>query len=90
MKKHAVALIEGDFSPEQTKKLLVQLLTHKINYHSFNKFSNEERFGHDHTHAEQRISSLMHEKQQLIEWLNALSSDQALHISCQINLQTLP
>lgn len=88
MKTHTVQLINGQFTPEQTKKLLLDLLSHKISYHSFDKFSNEERFGHDLMHSQKRIEALVAEKEQLQKWLESLTDEDFLNINCHINLAT--
>lgn len=57
-KKHSFTLIDGQFSPSDAGKVIFELISSKINYHSMEKFSNEERFGTDHTHSEKRILAL--------------------------------
>jgi len=45
MKKHNVKLIDGNFTAQNARELLIELLLHKINYHRVQKFSNQIRFG---------------------------------------------
>jgi hypothetical protein len=51
-------LIDGTFTPSEASRVLLALVKSKIDYHSMEKFSNEERFGSDHTHAEKRLREL--------------------------------
>lgn len=89
MKKHTTKLIEGKFSHSKAKSLLTELLSYKINYHQLRKFSNEERFGRDCEHSENRITELTKEKQELTEWLNSLENTDTVNILCNINMQAL-
>jgi hypothetical protein len=57
-KKHSFKLIDGQFSPSDAGKVVFALVSSKINYHSMEKFSNEERFGKDAAHSEKRITAL--------------------------------
>jgi hypothetical protein len=64
-KKHSFKLIDGQFSPSDAGKVVFALVTSKINYHSMEKFSNEERFGKDPAHSEKRILVLKKVKDSL-------------------------
>lgn len=89
MTKHTTKLIEGIFSHDKAKSLLTELLSYKINYHQLRKFSNEERFGRDCEHSENRITELTKEKQELTEWLNSLKRTDTVEILCTIKMQAL-
>ncbi|CAN5663198.1 hypothetical protein BH10BAC3_BH10BAC3_38170 [soil metagenome] len=64
-KNHSFKLIDGQFSPSDAGKIVFALVSSKINYHSMEKFSNEERFGKDATHSEKRIKALRKVKDSL-------------------------
>ncbi len=87
MKKHNTKLIEGNFSPEKAKTILMELLSRKINFHEKEKFSNELRFGEDRDHCAKRIKQLTQERQDLIQWLDTLDAKDNLKINCVISLE---
>ncbi len=59
MKKiQSFKLVDGNFTPLQARQVLNTLISSKINYHSMEKFSNEERFGKDAAHSIKRIAAL--------------------------------
>lgn len=86
MNDHKTRLIDGVFSPEQARNITLRLLTDKINYHSIEKVSNEERFGKDHHNSEKRIKELTEEKVELIKWLSGTSPGAHIKISCTIHM----
>lgn len=88
MKKHHTKLIDGKFTAAKAKKLLLELLSYKINYHQIEKFSNEERFGTDGEHSAIRIKELKEEKIALTKWISTLEKDKKLNITCNIKLET--
>ena len=51
-------LIDGQFTTAEAGRVLNMLISSKINYHSKEKFSNEERFGKDASHSVKRIAAL--------------------------------
>lgn len=85
-KNYSVKLIEGAFSKQRTQSIITDLINYKINLHEMEKFSNEERFGNDIDFSAKRISELLIEKQNLIEWLNTLNENESLGVRCQILL----
>ncbi len=64
-KNHSFKLIDGQFSPSDAGKVIFALVGSKINYHSMEKFSNEERFGKDAGHSAKRIAALKKVKNSL-------------------------
>ena len=58
MKTHNFKLIDGKFSATEAGKVVQALVSSKINYHSVEKFSNEERFGTDVSQSAKRILAL--------------------------------
>jgi hypothetical protein len=51
-------LIDGTFSPADATQVLLSLVKSKIDFHTMEKLSNEERFGRDAAHSEQRLMKL--------------------------------
>ena len=56
--KQHFQLIDGTFTPSEAARVLLTLVKSKIDYHNMEKFSNEERFGRDVSHAEKRLCEL--------------------------------
>lgn len=56
--KQVFQLIDGTFTPAEAAQVLHSLVKSKIDYHSMEKFSNEERFGSDLSHSEKRLREL--------------------------------
>ncbi len=56
--KQHFQLIDGIFTPAEASRVLGSLIKSKMDYHSMEKFSNEERFGRDLSHSEKRLHQL--------------------------------
>ena len=89
MKKHTTKLIQGDFTKEKAKALLLELLSYKINYHQMQKFSDEVRFGKDIEHSEKRIKELIKEKKELNDWFNLLQNTDIVNVNCNITMEII-
>lgn len=50
--------IDGTLTPEEATRILCSLVKSKIDYHSLEKASSEERFGKHVSHSERRLSDL--------------------------------
>lgn len=66
-KKHSIKLIEGKFTPSQTRSVLLELVANKIRYHSLEAFSIKERFNGDVSYSEKRIAELKEATAQIKE-----------------------
>lgn len=51
-------LIEGEFSPNEARNILMSLFNSKIEYHQLDSFSNHIRHGSDVTFSQNRIKAL--------------------------------
>jgi hypothetical protein len=51
-------LIDGTFTPSEASRVLLALVKSKMDYHSMDKFSNEERFDGDLSRSEKRLQEL--------------------------------
>ena len=65
--KEPIKLIEGKFSPEDAKEILLELINHKINFHKLKNFSSEERFGQSIEGSKKRIEYLKKAKQKIVK-----------------------
>ena len=59
-------LIEGDFSVEEAKNMLMSLITSKINFHNLNSFSDYVRFNKDPEKLEKRIAELASTREEIL------------------------
>jgi poly(A) polymerase Pap1 len=71
--KHSFKLIDGKFTSSEATKVLNALFSSKINYHSMEKFSNEERFGKDPANSEKRIAVLKKVNDSLKKFLDSVA-----------------
>lgn len=71
--KHRFKLIDGKFTSSEATKVLNALVSSKINYHSMEKFSNEERFGKDAANSEKRIAVLKKVNDSLKKFLDSVA-----------------
>lgn len=88
-KNHQTKLIQGIFTVEKAKYILLELINQKIKFHSLKKFSNEERFGEDCDNSLNRINELVKEREELLNWLNKLTNAEKLKIESNIHLEQI-
>jgi hypothetical protein len=58
MDKYQFKLIQGDFSPQDAKTVLMSVINSKINFHNLNSFSEFVKNSEDCETSKQRISVL--------------------------------
>ncbi len=86
-------LIHGTFTPSEAAQVLLSLVKSKIDYHTLQKLTNEERFGRDLSHSEKRLEQLWKLKTALNELFDsATGAKQGLKIDgwIEITLTQLP
>jgi hypothetical protein len=87
-KKQEVCLIDGIFSTEDAKELLLNLLDKKIQFHQMKNFSSKERFGVDDKIATHRIPMLVESKTELERFIAiAKSENKKLKVNSIISLE---
>lgn len=85
--KQPIKFIEGKFSPEEAKEVLVDLINHKINFHSLKNFSSEERFGKPVEESQKRIEELKESREKIILLIQqAVDKNANLRIESSINI----
>jgi len=57
-KKQEFKLIEGEFTPQDGKEVLMSLYSSKLSFHQMKDFSSTERFGKNDETASKRIPEL--------------------------------
>lgn len=65
-----LTLIEGVFSIDDSKEILTNIFSSKINYHNMRNWSSKERLGKDDEIAQNRLSSLKGEVEILTQILS--------------------
>lgn len=58
MENYNFKLVDGTFNAQDARQVLFSLVNSKINYHSLEIFSLQERFDADVSHSEKRIKAL--------------------------------
>ncbi len=88
--KQHFQLIDGIFTPAEAAQVLHSLVKSKIDHHSMEKFSNEERFGSDLSHSEKRLAELKNLDKALKEFFASVAdSKQSLKINGWIEITPL-
>lgn len=85
-----LTLIEGDFSFEEAKEILMSMFSSKINFHNMQNWSSQERFGKEDEIAKKRIPALKNEMKKLEELLSeAKNKNKILMINSEINISLI-
>ncbi len=61
-----IKLIEGKFSPQDAKEVLIKLIDVKIGFHNLKNFSYEERFGISDKESKMRVKELTEAREKII------------------------
>jgi hypothetical protein len=81
-------LIEGDFSIEEAKKMLMSLISSKINFHNLNSFSDYVRFNRDPKKLENRIAELTATREEILKLMEeAERQGMKLNIKSNITIE---
>ena len=88
MKKQDVfTLIEGEFSPKESRELLLSVFKSKIRFHRLKNFSSQERFGKDDERALARMTQLQETLASICKVIeDAEKLNQTLEIKAEIIL----
>ena len=80
--------IEGDFTAEEAKTLLMALITNKVNFHNLNSFSDYVRFNESAEKSKKRISELTGTREEILKLIDtAEKSGKKLNIKSVINIE---
>ncbi len=84
-------LIDGTFTPAEAAQVLLSLVKSKMDHHSMEKFSNEERWGTDPDHSEKRLRELANLRSALKElFASATDAKRNLKINGWIEITFVP
>ncbi len=81
--------IEGTFSPQESREIIMSVFSSKINFHQMKNFSSRERFGIDDKTATKRIPELkkaMDELLSIIEGAQKTGEEVKLRSDIRISL----
>ena len=82
-----MTLIEGSFTAEEAKEILLNIFSTKINFHDMKNFSSQERFGMEDEIAKMRIPKLKNEIGNLLQLVSvAYLNKNKLTITSEINI----
>ncbi|HET8902622.1 MAG TPA: hypothetical protein VFN16_01345 [Saccharospirillum sp.] len=80
-------LIDGVFSPDDARSILMALIEHKIQFHERDGWSKKERLGKTDEHGARRIRQLQQTKADLADLIDAAGdSAERLAIRCTIEI----
>jgi hypothetical protein len=80
-------LIDGEFTSEEAKEILLKMISIKINYYNIQNWSSNERFGCDDDVAQKKLSALRKESEVLQSVLSeARFKNVKLCIKSEINI----
>lgn len=68
-------LIDGEFTAEETQKVLMSLINNKIDFHSLFAFSNHIRFNQDTNASKRRIEELTSTRDEIAELTKLAQSE---------------
>lgn len=74
-KNQEIKLINGQFSPEDARDLLMSLFTRKLQFHEMNNLSSKERFGKEDAMASVRIPELKESLKAINEIIKSADRD---------------
>ena len=81
-------LIDGEYTIEEAREILVNLYSNKIKFHDLKIFNSMIRFGKEDTHSKKRIAELKQNLQEITEYLNSLeTNNQTISIKSNIEIE---
>jgi hypothetical protein len=82
-----LTLIEGSFTAEEAKEILLNMYSTKINFHEMKNFSSQERFGMEDEIAQMRIPKLKNEIENVLQLVSVADLNKnKLVITSEINI----
>jgi len=88
--KKKLTFIEGDFTYDEAKEILINIFSSKINFHTLKNWSSQERFGKDDEIAQKRIPALKNEMKKIEGILSeAKAKNKKLLVSSDIKISLL-
>lgn len=87
---HTYKLIDGEFTPSEAKKMLLDLINAKINFHNLDGFSNHIRFNAALSNHQSRVEQLSQTRES-IKFLTELadSNNMKLKINSEVTIELI-
>lgn len=80
-----IKLIAGEYSPQEAREILYNLLSSKIEFHSKKDFSSQDRFGKPNLDSRKRIEELREAKEEMLVLMQeALAENKRIKISSEV------
>lgn len=89
-KTETIELITGTFTPDEARKILLELLDSKINFHNLKNWSSNERFGKPDAYSEQRLKYLRESRKKVETLVSRSISEEKnmiINSSIEINIE---
>lgn len=87
--EHQFALIDNTYKAENAREVITSLINDKIKFLNIQMLSNQERFGSDVSHIQQRVKELEADRNRMIAlFVDCAANDQDIDISCEVKLVT--
>ena len=80
------SLVNGSFTLEEIKPILLKMINDKIDFHHLMIFSSKERYGKTNTSSEKRIIELEKTKLNLLEFFEKNNSSNKIKVLADINI----
>jgi hypothetical protein len=89
-KNETLTIIDGNFTYDEAKDILMNMFSSKINFHNIKNWSSQERFGENDAIAQKTIPALRNEMKKLEEiLLEAKAKNKKLVVNSEINISLL-
>jgi hypothetical protein len=86
--KSSISLIDGVFTPEEAREVVLKLLDYKINFHKIKNFCNEEKCGESVQASLDRIDALRASKAKFEALLESEDSAINFEITSEIVIKS--
>ncbi len=84
----ALTLLDGHFTPEEAREVLLSLFQAKIQFHEMQNFSSQERFGHEDAMAVKRIPDLKNNMRKIQNLVAvAVQTNKKMLVSSVVNIE---
>ena len=84
-------LIDGEFSADEARRVLMTLINDKIKFHQMNELSHEERYGEENPASSRRIEELSQTRDALTQLIDAAETQGLrLKINSRIDIELTP
>lgn len=83
-----IRLIDGTFTAEEAREILLNLFNYKINFHELKNFSSWERNGMSHPHSSVRLPELKADRERITAMISeAMASGDELIVLSTVSIQ---